>query len=442
MFMFRRCGIPSLRLAAGLFLLWSLLAGTAWVLLAVKLLGYDTHTVTRHAGILSYFALFSAILPACIHYALLRRGSTLAMEKAAMFIAFTSSISALAIKKAQLQREGEMITTIYFHIDEPFVNRYQSMHDQGQYTELLPLLEQEFDRYDQQVASLGGMRAIIKRTGRPKYAFADGTSDLFGGLQMCIFYNAQFTPKNVEYFLMQAMHYDAGNTPKLQALAEQLTHSKQAVLKAYGLWMLRRYGAYRDFVYQRADQGEAWAYGFAAVATQHDHDPLRTLDVLVRYEQTLISELYDPSYFDLVDYPVVEAAHALERKTQSLSPRQSSLINRSLDRILHDEPRDESPKVTDLFRNMNRLADMQIYLALVHRSYDEMEDARLIRWLIDGKMAKKEFDAERLGRVNRVLDGYLSSGTYPKSYPAFTSGQIHRLFKLMDRGGDLKSHSR
>lgn len=440
MFLFRRCGIPSLKLAAGLFLLWSLVIGTAWVLLVAKLDG--SASVTRYAGILCYLTLFSAVLPACVHYALLRRGSTLAMERVAMLIAFTISISALAIKNAQLQREGDIITMIYFKIDDSFVTRCKSMHDQGQYPELLALLEQEFDHYDQQVAALGGMKAIIKRTGRPKNAVADGTSDLFCYLPLCINYNAQFTPKNVEYFLMQAMHYNAGKTPKLQALAEQLTHSGQAVLNAYGLWMLGRNEAYRDFVYQHADRGEAWAYGFAADATQHDLDPLRVLDVLDRYEQTLIAESYDPSYLLSLGYRVAEVANTLEGKTQTLSPRQNCLINRALDRFLKDDLYGANPKFTELFRLMNRQADMQVYSALVHRTREEMIDARLIRLLIDGAIDKKNLNTEQQGSVNRVLDVYLSSGTCPNSYPAFTTEQIHRLFKLMDRDGDLKNHSR
>ena len=434
MFLFRRCKLPSAKLAIGVLLLWSLAAGMAWIGLAAD---FDPDQIIKHAGILAYFSFFSAPIPAIIHYAILRRGSTLRMEWATLIIIGAISITALTGQIIQLQREGDAIWTLYYRIDQAFISRCESMHDQGQYPELLSLLEQEFVRYEELAASMGGTQEIAGKTGRQKFALADGTSDLFCNMQLCIDYNAQFTPRNVEFFLMSAMHYGAGKTPKLQALAGHLSQSKQAVLKAYGLWMLNEHHAYRDFAYQHAGQGEAWAYGFAADATQHDFDPQHALDVLDRYEKTVIAQSIDPSYLWDLDSRIAKKASLLNGNAQSLSPSQNSLLNRVLNRSLENSSIREDPNITSLFHLMGRPEDTARYLARIQHNYDKHFRAYMIEMLLE-KNLLGHLNPDTIREMHQVLDKHLITG----ETPGITTEQMHRIFNILGRGSEIETKNR
>ena len=191
MFLFRRCKLPSAKLAAGALLLWALVAGTAWVGLAAD---FDTDQIIKHAGPLGYFILFSAAIPAIIHYAILRRGSTLRIERLTLWIAILFAITAIAGKFVQLHRENQIVRRLHFDWDKEFLGQWEELQKEQRYAEMIVLLEQKCDSYRKEVAALGGLQELVRIAGRPRYAIADGTSDLFCGMHRCIDYNAGFTP--------------------------------------------------------------------------------------------------------------------------------------------------------------------------------------------------------------------------------------------------------
>lgn len=151
MFVFRRCKLPSAQLAAGL-LLWSLVAGTAWVGLAAR---FDADQAIKHAGLLAFFTLFSAAVPAIIHYAILRRGNTLRIEWVTLAIIGAISITALAGKSLQLQRQNQIVRSLYYEWDKEFLTQWEAPRKERRHAEMVSLLEQKCDAYREELAARG-----------------------------------------------------------------------------------------------------------------------------------------------------------------------------------------------------------------------------------------------------------------------------------------------
>lgn len=435
MFLLRRCKLPSAKLAAGVLLLWSVVAGTAWVGLAA---GFNADQTIKHAGPLAYFILFSAAIPAIIHYAILRRGSTLRMERATLIIIGAISITAIAGKAFQLHRENRIIRSLYYEWDKEFMSQWEALRKEQRNAEMVFLLEQKCDSYRKEVAALGGLQELVRIAGRPRFAIADGTSDLFCGMHRCIDYNAAFTPMNVEFVLMEAMPYQSRNTPRLQALATQLSQSREPLLKAYGLWMLDSREEYRDFVYQHAEHGELWSYGFAADAANDDPDPQRALAMLDRYVHELV---HGPHFSDTplhyLDYQIATTAGKLGDVIRDTSPRQRALIHRMLDRQLTTREGNPHTPTASLFTLMGRPDDAKRYLARIKHNHDQYFRAYMIEMLLE-KMLLKHLNPDTLREMHQILDEHLKTG----NTPGITTEQMQRIFKVLGRSAEIEGENR
>jgi len=437
MFPFRRCRVPSVKLAAGLLLLWLLVAAAAWAGLAV---GFEADQMIEHAGLLAYFAVFSAAIPACIHYAILRRRSTLRMERLALGLAALVAVTALSGKTSQLHREGRIINSLYYDSANTLLEQCESLQKERRYSEMVFLLENEHVSYRNQVAALGGLKELIRMAGGPRRVLADGTSDLFCYLQMCIGYNAVYTPINVEYILMRAMPYQARKTREFQEFAAALSQSSEPMLKAYGLWMLERHGEYRDFVYAHAGQGEAWAYGFAADATIHDPDPLRALDVLDRYHTNLQNGIFrvrfarGDMFVHEIDRRIAEIVNSMDSGTWNLNQRHKILVSQMLDRNLQTDSARENPKITRLFAMMNRAQDEHAYLTRIRQNHDQYFRSYMVEMLLEKKLLSG-LNPDTIREIHHVLDEHLKTGITP----GITDEEMRRIFEVMGRGGQIKA---
>ena len=435
MFLFRRCKLPSAKLAAGVLLLWSVVAGTAWVGLAAD---FDADQIIKHAGPLGYFILFSAAIPAIIHYAILRRGSTLRIERLTLWIAILFAITAIAGKFFQLHRENRIISNLYYDWDKEFMSQWEALRKEQRHAEMVVLLEQKCDASRKEVDAVGGLKELVRIAGRPRYAIADGTSDLFCGMHRCIDYNAGFTPMNVEFVLMEAMPYQSRKTPRLQALATQLSQSREPLLKAYGLWMLESREEYRDFVYQHAERGDLWSYGFAADAANNDPDPQRALAMLDRYEHELIHGPHSsdaPLHY--LDYQIATTAGKLGDVMRDTSPRQRALIHRMLDRQLTTREGKPHTTTTSLFTLMGRPDDAERYLARVQHNYDQYFRTYMVEMLLEKKLLE-HLNQDTLREMHQVLDEHLKTG----NTPGITTEQMHRIFSILGRSAEIEAKNR
>jgi hypothetical protein len=436
MFLFRRGKLPSLKLAAGLFLFWSLVAGMACLELVI---GYYVDKIMKHAGGIFYFTCFSATILACIHYAILRHGHTNRIERLALCIAIPIAITAVAGKAFQLHRENEIVRSLYFDWDKEFINQCETFKKEQRYAELVTLLEQKCHAYQKQVADLGGLKELVRMAGRPRGAIAFGTSDLFTGMHRYIDYNAEFTPMNVEFVLMESMPFRARETPQLQALAAQLSQSREPLLKAYGLWMLERHEEYRDFVYQYAERGEVWSYGFAADAANNDPEPRRALDMIDRYESELVHGPYRSSYsLHYLDFQIANTASKLGDSARDMSSQHRALIHRMLDRSLQTREGESSTNMAALFTLMGRTEDAERYLARIQHNSDKYLRAYMIEMLLEKGLSPGQLNDDTVRSMHQVLDEHLKTGNTPD----ITTEQIHRIFQLMGRGSEIENESR
>jgi DNA-binding Xre family transcriptional regulator len=392
---------------------------------------------------LSYFTFFSAAIPAAIHYAILRRGHTIRIERMVISTAILLATTAVAGKAYQLHREHQIVMSLYRDWDKDFVKQWETLQKEERYGEMVVLLEKKCESYREEVAALGGLHELVRIAGGPREAFRDGTSDLYCGLDEYIDYNAAFTPMNVESVLMRAMPYQARKTQRLQAFAAQLSQSREPLLKAYGLWMQERHEEYRNYVYQHAELGELWAYGFAADAANNDPDPQRALDMLDRYIHELTHGPYVQPYvianvLESLDFKIARTAGKLGDVANDTSPRQRVLIHSVLDRSLVTRFGNANTNILSLFDPMGRSDDAKRYLAQIRSNNDQYLRAYMVEMLLQKNMSADDLNQEIVREMHQVLDEHLKTG----STPGITTEQIQRIFRILGRGNEIGTENR
>ena len=313
-------------------------------------------------------------------------------------------------------------------------------------------MEREFERYNRQVADLGGIDEVIRKSNRGLRAPAIGFSKLFTSTFHCANYNAQYTPRNVEFFLMMVMtDVDAFTRAKLD-LFGVMSESENPVIKAYGLWFLAHeesgrlkiwnyeemhdgsqyphIEAYRTYVYEQAKKGQEWAYGFAADAVRFDLDMPRIIDALIRYEHALGEKWRESSVDDYLGNRIFDMAFRSEEEFSRLNAEQKSFINLHLDRELLTKGYRPNLNVPRMFEIMNRRSEIPVYK-------ERLELVGLIDelWRIEDR--PKEAILMRNPHRARLLEDFMERCLETGDFKGYSEYSMRQLFEIMGRKGDF-----
>ena len=179
------------------------------------------------------------------------------------------------------------------------------MYEAGMYEELVKLLDTKSLQYSASFQQAAGMNSdSVQEATEHRGAAHLGMGAVFVHFQVCADYNSKFQPTDVEDFLAwNAYDSSSGSKGKgylavpWQEFSQRLKTAESPMLKAYGLWFCGEYDAYREFVYDRFEEGDESMLGFAVHAAEYDERPFARFDYYLmcveRYEGAFEKGIFD-----------------------------------------------------------------------------------------------------------------------------------------------------
>lgn len=295
---FRSVREPSVVAWLRLFLLWLVLSVMVLFCLIVwdwqrstRPMGWHVEAFMALGGAPWCYSLALALVLSSVHYCYLRKNLRL-KELGMLVLAGLAAVGVVSVAVVNVHRHNVLFERFKDAEDAGEGEKFTAMYRGRDYAGLVEAMEIRMREYDAAVSDLGGWRHVeLSGAFVLRKAPAIGMSALLVHMHPYNDLHSRYMPSDVEWFLYDTVddsgYYDQNprdlHTP-WQEVAKLMVVSEHPVLKALGLWFRGDFGAYREFVYQKVDEGDERFIGMAAhAADRYDEDAQRAQGYTDRY---------------------------------------------------------------------------------------------------------------------------------------------------------------
>lgn len=257
--------------------------------------------------------------------------------------------------------------------------RFEELHERGDGAALVREMEQRFDEYEAAVDKLGGWDS--EYLGKPfmrRQAPKSGISALFCHMHGYGELLTRYMPSDVEWFLYVAVPADGYHDSRVlrmtddswQEVAKLMAESRHPMLKALGLWFRGEFVMYREFVYQKVEEGDRRFLAMAAhAADRYDEDAQRALRHLLDFKAEVLAKEGRYYQMQLLNEVMVKDAFSLIESEQGSSTPE--VVSEVLDALLNTTETSEAKQAFELFVKAGRLGDAERYRKRVDRNLEQ-----------------------------------------------------------------------
>ncbi|WP_346188744.1 hypothetical protein [Rubritalea halochordaticola] len=328
-------------------------------------------------GFVCFYWASVGLLLASVHYMLLRGKGARARELGVMAV-IALVVVGLGVKAEKERRTYARLSNAIYADRLRDSEELTVLYEAGDYVGLMAEMERRCAVYDAAVEELKDWdpemledRLKIRRAPR------HGASALFVHMQDLGDVHSKALPVDVEWFLYETVwdtnYYDQNpRNPDdpWQSVAKLMVESDHLVLRGLGLWFFGDFEAYRDFVYQKVDEGDERFLGMAAhAATRYDKDEKRVLKRMVDISRMMALRPGEEIAKSSVMGGMVLAAQKVFELGEDAGDL--SQVNAALDELLLTKMVEEHPGVIELYKKMGRDADSEKYKERVAKNKSE-----------------------------------------------------------------------